>query len=113
MRRILVENARCKKAQKRGGARKRVDLADADVHSSPEGLQVLDDALSHLAKEDAEAAEVSLHGPVSRGGIAGAGHLACNRFPALDLRSAQFRIAISGWPGQLDAPVLSLAVCAE
>jgi RNA polymerase sigma factor (TIGR02999 family) len=61
MRRILVENARRKKAHKRGGARKRVDLADADVasHSSSEGLLVLDDALSRLAQEDADAAGVA------------------------------------------------------
>jgi RNA polymerase sigma factor (TIGR02999 family) len=61
MRRILVESARRKKAQKRGGARKRVDLADADLasHSSPEGFLVLDDAISRLAEEDAEAAGVA------------------------------------------------------
>src|SRR6266849_619789 len=37
MRRILIETARRKMAQKRGGARKRVDLAEAEVasHSSP------------------------------------------------------------------------------
>ena len=49
MRRILVESARRKKAQKRGGARKRIELADAELasHSSPEGLLVLDDAVGH------------------------------------------------------------------
>jgi RNA polymerase sigma factor (TIGR02999 family) len=61
MRRILVENARRKKAQKRGGARKRVDLADADLvsHSNPDALLVLDDALSLLAEEDPDAAGVA------------------------------------------------------
>jgi RNA polymerase sigma factor (TIGR02999 family) len=61
MRRILVENARRKKAQKRGGARKRVDLADAEFasHSSPDGLVVLDDALSLLMQEDPNAAGVA------------------------------------------------------
>ena len=61
MRRILVENARHKKAQKRGGARKRVELADAELasHSSPEGFLVLDDALSRLAREDPGAAGVA------------------------------------------------------
>src|SRR5262249_58825335 len=61
MRRILVESARRKKSQKRGGARKRVDLAEADLSypSSPEGLLLLDDALSRLAQEDPAAAEVA------------------------------------------------------
>ncbi len=61
MRRILVEQARRKKTQKRGGARKRIDLADAELasHSSPEGFLVLDDALSRLAQEDAGAAGVA------------------------------------------------------
>jgi RNA polymerase sigma factor (TIGR02999 family) len=61
MRRILVEQARRKKAEKRGGARKRVDLADVDVASqaSPETLLDLDDALSQLAQEDRDAADVA------------------------------------------------------
>jgi RNA polymerase sigma factor (TIGR02999 family) len=61
MRRILVENARRRKAQKRGGARKRVDLADADFasHASPDQFLVLDDALSRLAQEDPGAADVA------------------------------------------------------
>jgi RNA polymerase sigma factor (TIGR02999 family) len=61
MRRILVESARRKKAQKRGGARKRVELADADLvsHSSPESFLMMDDALSRLAQEDPDAASVA------------------------------------------------------
>jgi RNA polymerase sigma factor (TIGR02999 family) len=61
MRRILIENARWKKAQKHGGARKRIDLADVELssHSSPEGLLLLDDALSRLTREDLSAAEVA------------------------------------------------------
>jgi RNA polymerase sigma factor (TIGR02999 family) len=61
MRRILIESARRKKAQKRGGARKRVDLADAELASSasPEGLLILDDALCRLAQEDPDAAGVA------------------------------------------------------
>jgi RNA polymerase sigma factor (TIGR02999 family) len=61
MRRILVENARRKKAHKRSGGRKRIDLADAELasHSSPEAFLILDDALSRLAQEDPSAAGVA------------------------------------------------------
>jgi RNA polymerase sigma factor (TIGR02999 family) len=61
MRRILVENARRKKALKRGGARKRVDLAEAEFasHAGPERLLMLDDALSRLAQEDPDVAGVA------------------------------------------------------
>ena len=61
MRRILVENARHKKARKRGGAFKRIELAEAELasHASPEGLLLLDDALARFAQEDASAAEVA------------------------------------------------------
>src|SRR5262245_47883219 len=46
MRRILIEGARRRKAQKRGGVLHRVDLADVEVASSsdPERLLLLDDA---------------------------------------------------------------------
>ena len=61
MRRILVDNARHKKAQKRGGMQNRVDLAHADLASpgNPEAFLVLDDALSRLAQEDPDAASVA------------------------------------------------------
>src|SRR5438067_1762846 len=61
MRRILIEGARRKKAQKRGGARKRIDLAEVELASpsSPERLLLLDDALTHLAEEDPSAAGVA------------------------------------------------------
>ena len=61
MRRILVESARRKNAQQRGGAWKRIDLADAEVASpsSPERLLLLDDALRGLAQEDPGAGEVA------------------------------------------------------
>jgi RNA polymerase sigma factor (TIGR02999 family) len=61
MRRILVENARRKKAQKRGGVRNRVDLEHAELasDSNPEGFLILDDALSRLAQDDREAASVA------------------------------------------------------
>jgi RNA polymerase sigma factor (TIGR02999 family) len=59
MRRILVEQARRKQADKRGGRRQRVSLADADIGQSPpdEELLAIDDALAKLAREN---------GPVAR-----------------------------------------------
>jgi RNA polymerase sigma factor (TIGR02999 family) len=58
MRRILVERARSKKSAKRGGGNRRVDLNDAirAVETSPEGLIALDEALTRLGNEDADAA---------------------------------------------------------
>jgi RNA polymerase sigma factor (TIGR02999 family) len=61
MRRILVDNARRKNAQRHGGDWQRIDLAEAEVASpsSPERLLLLDDALTRLTQEDAAAAEVA------------------------------------------------------
>jgi RNA polymerase sigma factor (TIGR02999 family) len=61
MRRILVENARHKKAEKCGGDRRRIDLAEAEIpaQSRPEDLLHLDEALATLAQEDAAAARVA------------------------------------------------------
>jgi RNA polymerase sigma factor (TIGR02999 family) len=64
MRRILVDNARRKRRAKRGGDRERVELADiADPRQAEaERLLALDEALTRLAAEDAQAAEiVQLH----------------------------------------------------
>jgi RNA polymerase sigma factor (TIGR02999 family) len=60
MRRILVDNARCKHRLKRGGNLKRLDLDSADLVSqtAPEELLLLDDALDKLAAEDAAAAKL-------------------------------------------------------
>jgi RNA polymerase sigma factor (TIGR02999 family) len=58
MRRILVENARSKARQKRGGGLRRVDLADQAASDRDEDLLALDDALSRLAAEDPVAARV-------------------------------------------------------
>ena len=59
MRRILVENARRKQSEKRGGGRRRVSLGDLPAtQRSPDDLLVLDDALTHLAAEDPEAAAI-------------------------------------------------------
>jgi RNA polymerase sigma factor (TIGR02999 family) len=60
MRRILVEQARRKQADKHGGARLRVDLpADLAGPESPAGdLVELDEALSRLESHDADAARL-------------------------------------------------------
>jgi RNA polymerase sigma factor (TIGR02999 family) len=59
MRRILVENARRKHRQRHGGGRRRVSLGDLPaVDRTPEDLLILDDALTKLAAEDAEAADL-------------------------------------------------------
>ena len=60
MRRILVDRARSKRATKRGGGIKRVELNDAlvAVEASPEGLIAMDEALTRLGEEDAEAAQL-------------------------------------------------------
>src|SRR5215813_4137694 len=60
MRRILVDNARRKGRQKRGGGRRqRVDLDSQDLVSqtTPEELLLLDDALAALTVEDPEAGQ--------------------------------------------------------
>jgi RNA polymerase sigma factor (TIGR02999 family) len=61
MRRILVENARRKNAGKRGGDRKRVDLDEANVAggSGADELILLDAALTQLAADDPDAAEIA------------------------------------------------------
>jgi RNA polymerase sigma factor (TIGR02999 family) len=61
MRRILVENARRKKTQKRGGPRRRIDLSRAEPLelADPDSLLDLDELLTRLAGEDPEAAAVA------------------------------------------------------
>ncbi len=59
MRRILIEIARRKRAEKHGGGRERVDLDDAALAPpEPDDLLDLDDALSALAAEDPDAAQI-------------------------------------------------------
>ncbi len=60
MRRILVERARQRLSQKRGGHRVRKDLHLADAVSSekPEDIVALDEALELLEKNDSTAAQV-------------------------------------------------------
>ena len=60
MHRILVEKARQKKRQKRGGGRKRLDLNDIHLActSSPDDFLALDDALGKLVAEDPTAGQL-------------------------------------------------------
>jgi RNA polymerase sigma-70 factor (ECF subfamily) len=60
MRRILVDHARRKYAEKRGAGLERVTLTDLDVSAPEEDLDVLavNDALELLAQEDERLAEV-------------------------------------------------------
>jgi RNA polymerase sigma factor (TIGR02999 family) len=58
MRHVLVEAARRKARQKRGGGIRRVNLADVPAPDPDEALVALDDALSRLASEDPVAAKV-------------------------------------------------------
>jgi len=60
MRRILVENARRKGCQKRGGDHRRVGFQEVclAVEAAPEDLIALDEALSGLAAKDPEAARI-------------------------------------------------------
>jgi len=60
MRRILVERARQKASQKRGGGLKRVDLdcVDLAIDSNSDVLLALDDALQRYAVKDPQGAEL-------------------------------------------------------
>ncbi len=60
MRRILIENARSKAREKRGGDWQRVDFEELDVTTSvsPDQLVALDDALVRLAALDHLAGEL-------------------------------------------------------
>jgi RNA polymerase sigma factor (TIGR02999 family) len=63
MRRILIENARRKNAEKRGGGLRRLDLEGVDTPANPAGapaadLLALDEALARLAREEPAKAEL-------------------------------------------------------
>jgi RNA polymerase sigma factor (TIGR02999 family) len=60
MRRILIDRAREKRSQKRGGGRKKLDLDSLDLatQAAPDQLLALDDALAKLAGEDPAAARL-------------------------------------------------------
>ncbi len=61
MRRILVERARRRKAEKHGGGMDRVELCDGDLldRNDPDQILVLSDSLELLAAEDPQAAELA------------------------------------------------------
>ena len=60
MRRILVENARCKTRKKHGAGCQRVDLDDRNMPVEPPPCEIiaLDEALTKLAEHDPDAARV-------------------------------------------------------
>lgn len=61
MRRILIDHARRKRADKRGGGGKRFELAEGDrvAVPDPDTLLAIDEALAKLAAEDAASADVA------------------------------------------------------
>ena len=60
MRRILVENARRKRAEIHGGGRERVELTEGDwlSRATPDEIVALDDSLARLAEDDPASAEI-------------------------------------------------------
>lgn len=60
MRRILIDNARRKKSQKRGGHQQRVDLDNIELadQDSPGDLIELDQALTRLAEQEPDIADL-------------------------------------------------------
>jgi RNA polymerase sigma factor (TIGR02999 family) len=61
MRRILVERARRKAAEKRGGDWQRIDLDKVEIATDADDdtLLLVNEALEKLAKDDAKAAEIA------------------------------------------------------
>lgn len=61
MRHILVDQARKKRAEKRGGGGRQIALSEADrvTHPDPDTLLTIDEALTRLAGEDPASAEVA------------------------------------------------------
>ena len=60
MRRILIDNARRKKAQRHGGGKEHVDISDLELAATvkEDELLAVSDALDQLASEDQELAEL-------------------------------------------------------
>jgi len=60
MRRILIEHARAKQGSRRGGDRRKlpIDVLDLATADDPEQILALEEAISRLEKEDADAARV-------------------------------------------------------
>src|SRR3954471_15791948 len=60
MRRILVDNARRKRAEVHGGGRARLELSEGDwlSRATPDQIVELDDSLARLREDDAVSAEL-------------------------------------------------------
>jgi RNA polymerase sigma factor (TIGR02999 family) len=60
MRRILIDRARAKRSEKRGGDRKQIDIDAIDLatNAAPDQLLAVDDALAKLARQDPAAARL-------------------------------------------------------
>ncbi len=60
MRRILIEQARARNRQKRGGDLNRIDLAEVEIVSpaSPDEILRINEAIEQLAREDPLAAKI-------------------------------------------------------
>ena len=60
MRRILIDNARRKRARKHGGGQQRLDVADVDiaVEAKDDELLAVHEALDKLAAQDSQKAEL-------------------------------------------------------
>lgn len=61
MRRILVDHARARNAEKRGGCRPRFELQESDRvgFNAPHTILAVNEAIDRLAAEDPEAAEIA------------------------------------------------------
>ena len=92
MRRILIDRAREKRSEKRGGTRKRLDIdaIDVAVQASPDQLLAIDDALAKLTRADPAAARlVELRyfaGLTVEESGEGSRHIHCNGIQTLELR---------------------------
>ena len=60
MRQILIDRARAKQSEKRGGTQVRVEWSDVDIATTtgPDALLILDEALEKLAAEHPDKAEL-------------------------------------------------------
>lgn len=61
MRRVLIDNARRKRSLKRGGVGHKIELSESDrvTFPDPDTLLTIDEALTRLSGEDANAAEIA------------------------------------------------------
>jgi RNA polymerase sigma factor (TIGR02999 family) len=61
MRRILIDRARQRRAAKRGGGARKLELAECDAVTlpDPETLLAVDEAISRLSSEDPQSAEIA------------------------------------------------------